>query len=138
MQGFYFKLNLTSSYFRRFLTWFFFTKCHSVSKTKVVKHKNPSQIFCFAFVLTQFFRHQTVEQKCFQIYMSNLGIMGGPFCSFTKSLIVNHSTCIHLHNLKSLPIISKPCILGYIECRTENFRRQNSSNISSPVCGTQG
>ena len=87
------------------------TKCHFVKSSRFFL----INFFVLFFLPTQF--SQTVG-KCFQIYISNLGIMDGFFRNFTKSLIFYHSTCIHLYIMKSLPFISKPCILGYIQCRT--------------------
>ena len=45
--------------------------------------------FCFCFDLS-FYNDKTTKGKCFQIYMSNLGILIGFFCNFTKSLISYH------------------------------------------------
>ena len=83
-------------------------------------------LFCIDSV---FFWRQTVEGKCFQIYTWNLGIMVGFFCNFTKSLSFYHLTFRHYWMMKSLPFISKTCILAYFECRSLEFWHQNSSIV---------
>ena len=100
-----------------------------VSFLQNVKFPEKKFFIFFCFVLTQFYRRQTVEWKCFQSYMSNLGIMGGFFCNFIKSLIFYHLTFRHQWIIKLLSFISKTCILAHIECRTLKFRHRNSSSV---------
>ena len=40
-----------------------------------------------------------------------------------------HSTDWPLSKVRSLLVVSKTCILAYIECRTLKFRQRNSSNV---------
>ena len=81
--------------------------------------------FCFVLVLSRFFNDS--RRECFQIYMSDLGIMGGHFCKFSQSLHGYHSTCMHKYFMKSLSFIGKTCILVYTECPNSNFWYRNCS-----------
>ena len=73
----------------------------------------------------------TDSRKCFQIYMSNLGIMNGFFQNFNNPLISYHLTCRHYYIMKSLLFISKTCILSHAECRIMKFHYRNSSSSGS-------
>ena len=83
--------------------------------------------FCFVLVLSQFFNDS--RRECFQIYMSDLGIMGGHFCKFSQSLHGYHSTCMHKYFMKSLSFIGKTCILVHTEWPNSNFWYRNCSNV---------
>ena len=87
--------------------------CLTVSflqNVEFVKNPKMKTFICFCFDLTQFYKD---IRKCFQIYMSNLGITGGPFHNLTKSLIVYHLTCVHYYIHHQIMVIHWQTIYSY-------------------------